>query len=574
MSTRRITMFQKSLSIMIVSVMLLSLFACQPATAPEQTTAAAAQTTAQQTETQPAVTQATVESTVTESAGSVLNASGKYDPPIEMHFGSSHDPNGAESVALEKTFGEVWEDNRWTRYYYDTLGIKIVYDLVDPVDYNQSLLLAMASDDLPDYFRINNYGNLKNMVEAGMIAEMGDIYDQYASPLLKQITEAEGDLVFTPGTFDGKLYGIPQKMPSTNSHNHLFIRQDWLDALGLERPTTMDQVTEVARAFATQDPDGNGVDDTLGIGMDNNFIYQAAGVFWAFGGYPPIWLEKNGRIEYANIQPEMKDGLEWFKNMYDENLFDREFGSMNYQKGYEENVMSEKIGMMYAKHWNAYVLGQHMTENEDAKWVSLPLPLGTASDIRIPSNVTVDSFHVASIKAEHPEGIIVLLNAYVDKLFGENQEFDTFFADGDVAGIWGKSPVVSLDSMVDLQGYRDIEAAYQSNTLDQLTGSGRGFYQFYLQGSYYYWLMFGAGDSCFRFVDQTYPDKMLWNQYVGAPTDTMVERWSSMQELLVTSYTKMIQGQESLSNFDSIISQWYSMGGEQVTKEVNEVVSR
>jgi len=90
----------------------------------------------------------------------------------------------------------------------------------------------------------------------------------------------------------------------------------------------------------------------------------------------------------------------------------------------------------------------------------------------------------------------------------------------------------------------------------------------------YYWLMFGAGDSSFRFVNQTYPQDMLWNEYLGAPTETMVERWSSMQELLVTSYTQMIQGQESLDNFDSIIQQWYSMGGEQSTQEVNIAAGR
>lgn len=69
------------------------------------------------------------------------------------------------------------------------------------------------------------------------------------------------------------------------------------------------------------------------------------------------------------------------------------------------------------------------------------------------------------------------------------------------------SPVYFANSLYarNLKNYRDIQAAYDTNTLDQLIGGpGAGFYNFYKQGSYYYWLMFGAGDSCFRFVDQTY----------------------------------------------------------------------
>lgn len=38
----------------------------------------------------------------------------------------------------------------------------------------------------------------------------------------------------------------------------MFIRQDWLDNLNLEIPTTMEELKAVAKAFTEQDPDGNG----------------------------------------------------------------------------------------------------------------------------------------------------------------------------------------------------------------------------------------------------------------------------------------------------------------------------
>ena len=42
---------------------------------------------------------------------------------------------------------------------------------------------------------------------------------------------------------------VPVKMPSTNGYNHCWVRQDWLDDLGLERPKTMDDVHDIAKAF-------------------------------------------------------------------------------------------------------------------------------------------------------------------------------------------------------------------------------------------------------------------------------------------------------------------------------------
>lgn len=54
----------------------------------------------------------------------------------------------------------------------------------------------------------------------------------------------------------------------------MWIRSDWLEALRLETPETMRDVLEIARAFATQDPDGNGKNDTYGLGVNKGLIAE------------------------------------------------------------------------------------------------------------------------------------------------------------------------------------------------------------------------------------------------------------------------------------------------------------
>ena len=41
------------------------------------------------------------------------------------------------------------------------------------------------------------------------------------------------------------------------------INQDWLDAVDMDIPTSLDELTEVLKAFKTQDPNGNGEQDEI-----------------------------------------------------------------------------------------------------------------------------------------------------------------------------------------------------------------------------------------------------------------------------------------------------------------------
>ena len=114
----------------------------------------------------------------------------------------------------------------------------------------------------------------------------------------------------------------------------MWIRQDWLDALGLEAPRTWDELAQVANAFVTEDPDGNGEDDTIGIlGPGNADHMNAVGgnqfgldpLFSCYQSYPQYWLEgEDGKVEYGSIQPETKTALENISKLYADGDIDPE----------------------------------------------------------------------------------------------------------------------------------------------------------------------------------------------------------------------------------------------------------
>lgn len=91
------------------------------------------------------------------------------------------------------------------------------------------------------------------------------------------------------------------------------VRKDWLDKLGLDVPKTLDDVVEVARAFKNDDPDGNGVDDTWGLGVCNEMSDYAGygtieGVVNAFGGsiLQYMWMPNDDREQYPMSQHHRK----------------------------------------------------------------------------------------------------------------------------------------------------------------------------------------------------------------------------------------------------------------------------
>ena len=495
---------------------------------------------------------------------------------ISYTVGRMINPNDVNLVKLQEATGETIEHNRWNTLYEEELNITYTYEITAPNSdqYNQTLRLAMASDDLPDIFQVFHASDMKQLMDAGAIEELGPLYEEYGSDLLKSIIESETDKVFLPAMKDGKIYGIPMKMPSTNGYNHLWIREDWLEKLELPRPETMDDVYEIAKAFVEQDPDGNGQPDTYGLQFDSTFRHNAAGFFWGFGANSRsgFWIEKGDRVEMSVVQPEMKNALKMLSKMYEEGLIDREFGVKDQSKGFEP-VVAGKTGMFYGPHWMAFTIERTLANDPDARWIVVPLPTETGEPVTIPLNISADGYLVVKKGTPHPENLIKMMNVYVDKLFGPNAEFNKYFADGNLEGIYGFGPVYTLDPMIDLKAHQDIKRALEEGTTDQLTGTAAGFYKSMEEGSWSNKMMFGPVDTPFAFVDQTYPDQVIWNAYTGAPTPTQVARGSNLEELIDTQMTSIIIGKvDADSGFDQLVEDWKAQGGDDITREVNEAL--
>ncbi|WP_105615396.1 extracellular solute-binding protein [Vallitalea okinawensis] len=212
--------------------------------------------------------------------------------------------------------------------------------------YNEKINVAIASNELPDTFVITDFkgSTFVNAARSGMFWDMTDYlpHTQYLSKNYDEVTLYNASL-------DGRHYMLPRsRVLVRNSVNY---RVDWLEKLGLEAPSTPDEIYEVAKAFAEQDPDENGIDDTIGfitgVSPSNSSIGGLSNIVVAYGG-PFVWGEDdNGELKPNFFFPAYKDALEWYKKLYDEGLLNKDFAAVSGNRIYEI-MNAEQAGLNIA----------------------------------------------------------------------------------------------------------------------------------------------------------------------------------------------------------------------------------
>lgn len=126
---------------------------------------------------------------------------------------------------------------------------------------------------------------------------------------------------------DGKVYSIPSYYE--NSWNQqpyrMWINKEWLDALDLEMPATTDEFKDVLEAFATRDPNNNGVNDEIPLmgstgGYGQNVIPFLLNAFCDANITYNYFAVKDETVYASFITDEFKAGLEYLRELTEAGL--------------------------------------------------------------------------------------------------------------------------------------------------------------------------------------------------------------------------------------------------------------
>ncbi|MBP1990753.1 extracellular solute-binding protein [Paenibacillus eucommiae] len=493
---------------------------------------------------------------------------GKFDPPIEV--------TSVRDVSASTQFrpGESISNNVWSREYEEKLGIKVKYLWTTNGDYIQKLNVSIASGELADIFGVRNV-QLKQLVETNQLEDLTEIFEKYASPLTKKIIN-EDPRQLNSAKYNGKLMGIPHVGSPSDFSEVLWIRADWLKKLNLPEPKTMDDVFRIAEAFVTQDPDGNNKADTYGLGMTSG-LATLKGFYNGYHAYPYAWIkDETGKLVYGSIQPEVKQALGKLQEMYKNKWIDREFAVKDPNKAIEL-LTSGKIGMQYGAWWNpTWPLQMNKDQDPDADWKSYGLPSIDSDTAKLQLDFPTGEYYVVKKGAKNPEAAIKMLNLMVDHAFSETADIENFFIAND-GFLYNNYPLLYVAPVNgNLKIHLNLTKALEAKDPSTLNSEEKGYYDkimAYRGGDNKNWYqegMYGnisAWPSVKEKLDQ---NAIQYEEFYGTPTKTMGQKGAVLAKMMTETFTKIIMGEVPLDDFDTFVKNWKNLGGDEITKEVNE----
>lgn len=513
-----------------------------------------------------------------QKAGSTIDPMAKYDPPIELTTVRS-----VSNIKFDE--GETIDKNAVYDAYEKDLGIKIKNTWVSD-KYGEKLKISIASNDIPDFFRVSA-SELQQLQEADMIADLTDIFNDYATPTAKEWFNHDGGRQLSTATFNGRLMAIPGTDNPYNSSSYLWIRKDWLEKLGLPKPQTMQDVIKIAEEFAKQNPGGTGKTYAFALNSEyiNNGAFDLQGFFNGYHAYPGIWVkDASGQLMNGTIMPEMKQALKQLQDMYKAGLIDPEFAVKDADKE-NELVVAGNIGMAYGAFWQS-IWPLQSAAVQDGKlvqdWEAYPIVSIDDKPAKSATSIGVGSYFVVSKKAKHPEAVMKIVNKWIEvqtNLTDANKVY--MFGKSGVdksALLWKINPTVFFAQDENLPAGTLLPKAIEAKD-PSLLGSNPEINSRYKRVEKYLagdmsmwneWAISKPGGS-FAIMDQYDREKRYQvDEFYGTLTPAMLETQGILDEKTKEAFTKIIMNKVSVDEFDNFVEEWKKLGGEQMTKEANE----
>lgn len=247
------------------------------------------------------------------------------------------------TVALPPKEGDFVHD-----HILKTYGLDVTIKASPSSDADVKLTASIAAGEIPDI--IQNYWNpstvlAQQLVDQGMLIPIDDYLK--ATPYLQTYLKPE-EWVYL--TFGGKKYAVAQPRPFSN-WNTVWIRTDWLEKLKLAMPTTVDELAAVAKAFTTQDPDGNGKNDTYGFtgykGSDGVPFGGMTSFFAPFGVSPAanhMYVENN-KVVFSAFSDYAKNALTWWNAQVKAGVVDPDW-TVNNIETWRNLVAQQRVGIV------------------------------------------------------------------------------------------------------------------------------------------------------------------------------------------------------------------------------------
>lgn len=456
------------------------------------------------------------------------------------------------------------KDGRGAKMLNEKFNVNYYAEKIPNDQFVEVLTARVAGGDLPDMvsFRAANNNLFVKWANQGAFLPLNDFIDDY--PSLKDIPDEQ----WLPFTIDGKIYGIPTWSPT--EANSFMVRKDWLDNLGLGVPTSYEELKEAAIAFTKDDPDKNGEQDTYGIAIGQNINPDfAMGPYWQHN----TWYHRDADGNYLPgiITEGRKELISFFHDLHAEKAMTPDFAVLNWADTNKEFYSGKAGVFLVAPRGMSQAYMESLLEiDPEAEFVVLPPFKAADGSQGFTAGNGYGRFLSLNANLEGQEGKIrkiLEIHEFARQYYPsseqgpQNEDFDWYYGnegtgykmeDGKRVPLTepgsGTEPFLYfLDSTPWVKSDQDPEfaMAYTEPKLVDVT------------------------EQLVK-INEEYP--LYFQPTVGVISETEGKLGAELQQFLMNEQTKMIAGNRPISDWDAMVHEYLSRGGQQIIDEYNEQI--
>lgn len=467
-------------------------------------------------------------------------------------------------------------------HFEDMFNVKFdIHDYADETD----ISLRIASGERFDFVETRSPEQYTTFVEDGLLLELTDeMFERFAPEMWYSLNQEAPDF-FDYGLVDGKRYSVGGLSYLDDYHYPIVWRKAWLEAIGLDTPPkTFDEFEAAMYAFAKDDPDGNGVDDTYGMSttaMQMVFNYfNASG--YAFG--TTIWHEKDGELVWGAIEPGAKEAVRVLNKWYKDGVIDPEFITSENKGGYwalSHTFIEERIGLSCHGYFYHWTIPQKIEFNDEGNPLFLPEGSSNFNEIynkKGEETLNEYTFGEPLVGEDGEQRARAVTNRYWGVFYGISSDLEETEPDkvGKILEIWSKINNTDFDTfMWSIYGEKDVDYTFNEygavqglNPIGNVERGGNTL--FHICPSPSLWKQSQkvrydyADDPKNNFAVGTIKNAFIWT----APS--LVKYKAELEKIQAESFIQMITGEKPIDYFDEYVDIWLSSGGNEYAKDVND----
>lgn len=414
--------------------------------------------------------------------------------------------------------------------------------------FDENINVQIASNNLPMVITVrdNKAPVVSQAVDGGVFWEIKPEYLEKFPNLSKINMNVAKNVMY-----GGKMFSLYKWAELSRSGWHY--RKDWADKLGLDAPTTIDEIYEMAHAFTYDDPDGNGQDDTFGLAMaaDIAVKLQFHSMVVAYGGGNEWVADGNGGVIPTFMTEPYIQAMDFFKKLYAEKAMNQDYPSASKNNIYEYWT-SGQCGMFYMSLNDSFGQGvQNIFKNfPDAENDIFSLIESPDGSYRCYPTSGWKGMFMMSTKAVKDEDTLMKVLNFFDKM--EDREMQELYE----YGIEGEHYNVTEDGKIELINREDFQTV--CGDFGQLAVH----------------FVDNKREAIYTPIQAKAKQMIAENEPYAIPnvvdpfvSETQSQLGTTLDQIIYDARDKYIIGAITLDEFKAEVEKWRSQGGDKIIEE-------